>query len=107
MVERGTRFERSVLTFGVGGRLAVSAVVLIPVLWGVSLGLVGLAGAFLWGIFVLPRALRDVWRPAALPATDLTRLRDQARLEREHRERVVYADNPDDRVGDRPGQRRW
>lgn len=107
MVERGTRFERSVLTFGVGGRLAVSGMVLLPLLLMLSLGLVGVIGAGMWGFFVLPPALRDVWRPAALPATDLTRLRDQARRERENRERVGLTDRGGDGIGDRPGQRRW
>ncbi len=46
-------------------------------------GLWGWPGLVIWGGYFMPRALRDIWRPAALPATDLTLLRDQAAREAE------------------------
>ena len=65
------------LTFGPLGRTVCTVLLLgVPalfLLWG---GLFGAVGALVWCGWVLPGALRDTWRRAALPATDLTRLRD-------------------------------
>ena len=83
MSERGGRLQSSVLTFGPVGRVVCTLVVLgIPVWSALAGGLFGLVGAAVWLCAVAPRALRDTWRPAALPATDLTRLRDEAARQR-------------------------
>jgi hypothetical protein len=88
MSERGTRLERSVVTFGPLGRMVATGVVLAPLWFFYSgAGVLGLAGIVVWIGWVLPIALRDVWRPALLPSTDLTRLRDAARREAEHQRR--------------------
>ena len=78
-MERGTRFQRSVVTFGPTGRVVATGLMLLPLWWLVFYaGVFGLAASFMWLIVVLPRALRDIWRPAVLPSTELTRLRDAA-----------------------------
>jgi hypothetical protein len=76
--ERGNRWQSSVRTFGPVGRAVASLAVLGVLYWYLQLGLFGLVGALIWGGTVLPWALRDIWRRAVLPETDLTRLRDQA-----------------------------
>ena len=79
MSERGSRLECSVLTFGLRGRLLCTVVLFgLPVWLLLYAGLFGLMGAMVWTGWVLPRALRDVWRPADLPSSDRTRLRDGA-----------------------------
>lgn len=79
MSVRGNRFQSSVLTFGPVGRLVATVAVLAVLYWFVMVaGMFGLVGAVVWIGWVMPKALRDIWRPAALPATDLTRLRDAA-----------------------------
>ena len=107
MSERGTRFQRSVLTFGPAGRVVATVLVLMPLAWfALYAGIFGLIGFPMWLLFVVPTALRDVWRPAALPATDLTRLRDAARLEADVRARFEAREQVDS-ITDNPGRRRW
>lgn len=66
------------VTFGPIGRLVATAVVGSVLLWFLLYaGLWGWPGLLIWGGYYMPRALRDIWRPAALPPTDLTRLRDE------------------------------
>src|SRR3954454_1119186 len=78
MSERGNRLQSSVLTFGPVGRVVCTLVIVGVLAWFVLYGgLFGMAAAVIWCGWVLPRALRDTWRRAALPATDLTRLRDE------------------------------
>ena len=87
MSERGSRLECSVLTFGLRGRLLCTVLLLgVPVWFLLYAGLFGLMGAMVWTGWVLPRALRDVWRPAALPSSDLTRLREGAAREAAQRQ---------------------
>ena len=63
------------LTFGLGGRLVCTALLLAVPVWFVAYaGPLGLMGALIWTGWLLPRALRDTWRRAALPTTELTRL---------------------------------
>lgn len=84
MAERGTRFQRSVVTFGPVGRVVATVLAVAPLWWLVfGAGVLGIVGAAMWLFFVLPRALADIWRPALLPTTDLTRLRDAAHREAE------------------------
>ncbi|MCU1624925.1 MAG: hypothetical protein JWL79_3770 [Frankiales bacterium] len=79
-MERGNRRQPSVTTFGPVGRLLATGAVLLVLAWFLLFGgFFGLAGAVIWVGWVMPRALRDVWRRAELPSTDLTRLRDEAR----------------------------
>jgi hypothetical protein len=79
-MERGNRRQRSVTTFGPVGRLLATGAVLLVLAWFLLFGgFFGVAGAVIWVGWVMPRALRDVWRRAELPSTDLTRLRDEAR----------------------------
>ena len=106
MAERGSRWESSVVTFGPLGRLVATALV-GGVLWWLlfATGMWGLPGVVIWGGYFMPRALRDIWRPAALPATDLTLLRDQAAREAElarRPERTHGAFDPD-----QPPPTRW
>ena len=66
------------LTFGPIGRVVCTLFLVGVLAWFVVYGgLFGIAGAVIWCGWVLPRALRDTWRRAALPSTELTRLRDQ------------------------------
>jgi hypothetical protein len=77
--ERGNRLQGSVLTFGPVGRILCTVGVLAVLAWFLVFGgLFGVVGAVVWSGWVLPRALRDTWRRAALPSTDLTRCRDEA-----------------------------
>ena len=67
------------VTFGPVGRVVATVLVVLPLWWLVfGAGVFGIVGAALWVVGVLPRALADIWRPALLPSTDLTRLRDAA-----------------------------
>ena len=76
------------LTFGLGGRLVCTALLLaVPVGFVLYAGPFGLMGALVWTGWLLPRALRDTWRRAALPSTELTRL--QAAAARELPQRVA------------------
>ena len=93
MSERGTRLESSDLTFGPVGRALATGVLFAVLAWFVVFaGIFGLAGAFVWIGWVMRPALRDIWRPAALPATDLTRLRDATArdLEQQRRPEVPH-----------------
>ena len=67
-------------TFGPVGRVVATAVLLAVLAWFlVDGGVFGVVGAVVWAGWVLPRGLRDVWRKAELPETDLTRLREESR----------------------------
>jgi hypothetical protein len=106
MAERGSRWQSSVLTFGPVGRLVATAFLALVLVWFLLYaGLWAIPGVVIWAGFVMPRALRDVWRPAALPADDLTRLRDEAAREaalRDRSERTHLAFDPD-----QPPPARW
>lgn len=94
MSEPGSRFASSVLTFGPLGRILCTLGLFAVLAWLVLFGgLFGLAGAVVWVGWIMPRALRDTWRRAALPDTDLTRLRKQAAREAAERQRI-RADHP-------------
>ena len=78
MSEAGNRWQRSVLTFGPVGRVVCTLFLMGVLAWFLLYGgLFGIAGAVVWIGWVLPRALRDTWRRAALPPTELTLLRDE------------------------------
>jgi len=76
--QAGSRWQGSVLTFGPVGRVVCTLLLIVVLAWFLMYGgLFGIAGAVVWCGWVLPRALRDTWRQAALPSTELTRLRDE------------------------------
>jgi hypothetical protein len=82
VTERGSRLQSSVVTFGPAGRLACTVVIVgAPACFLLYGGLFGVVGAVVWTGWVLPRAMKDTWRRAALPSTELTRLRDQTARE--------------------------
>lgn len=94
MSETGSRLEVSVLTFGPFGRIFSTLVLFAVLAWLVLFaGLFGLAGAVVWVGWIMPRALCDVWRRAALPESDLTQLRKAAARETDSQQRV-RADHP-------------
>lgn len=104
-VERGSRWQTSVTTFGPVGRVVVTALLLAVLAWFLLYaGVFGLVGAVVWVGWVLPRALRDVWRRAELPATGLTRLRDETRREQpqEKATHLLFRDVPGTQEGPAP-----
>jgi hypothetical protein len=75
--QAGSRWQRSVSTFGPVGRVTCTLILIgVVALFLFYAGPMGFAGAAVWCGWVLPRGLRDTWRRAALPSSDLTRLRD-------------------------------
>jgi hypothetical protein len=106
MAELGNRRQASVLTFGPFGRLLCTALLLAVLAWFLLYaGLYGVVGAVVWIGGIMPRALRDIWRRAALPATDLTRLRDATARELALRDRPLKTHAAFD--ADAPPPRRW
>lgn len=87
MSEPGSRWQKSDVTFGLAGRLFCTlGLIGFPTLLLLYGGLFGAVGTVVWCGWLLPRALRDTWRRAELPPTDLTRLRDEtARRDAEER----------------------
>ena len=81
-------------TFGPVGRVVMTVLLLLPIKLLLSAGVFGLVGLVLWLFVFLPMALRDVWRPAALPETDLTRLEAETRRRREWEERSANRVDP-------------
>ena len=80
MSPQGSRWSASAVTFGPLGRVLCTVGLLGVPLWlAVFGGVSGLVGAVVWCGWLAPRALRDTWRRAPLPATDLTRLEEQSR----------------------------
>ena len=106
MSEPGSRLQASVLTFGPVGRVGCTLLLFGVLAWFLVYGgLFGIAGAFIWCGWVLPRALRDTWRRAELPATELTRLRDDAARQVAEQERPRPPHAALDPEGERPT--RW
>ena len=64
MLHRTTpRWERSQVTFGPVGRVAVTLLLFVPVWFGISATMVFLVPAAIW-LFILPMALHHIWAPA-------------------------------------------
>ena len=99
MAARGSRLEKSVYTFGPVGRvlwtlggLTVLYLLFSPLVHALRAGLINsgigvvvplfkaVAGVILL-IWIWPRYLRYVWRPASIAGNELTQLRDQMRRE--------------------------
>lgn len=76
---RGSRWQRSDVTFGPVGRVVATIGVLLPLLWFLfGAGVFGIVGVVAYGFGLVPWALRDIWRPTRRPATEDEEL--QARL---------------------------
>lgn len=121
---RGSRREKSVYTFGLTGRilwtlggLAVLYFLLSPlvrILRGglISAGISALAPLFfavagvILLIWVWPRFIRDVWRPASVAGDELTELREQMRREAELQKRTATDSNPEP-LTQRSAPTRW
>ena len=100
-MDKGNRRQSSVVTFGPLGRVLTTVALLAVLAWFLRSGIFGLVGALVWAGWILPRALRDTWRRAPLPSTDLTRLRDETRraLEPPSETHLLFRDDPPDRTG--------
>jgi hypothetical protein len=61
-----SRWRRSTISFGPVGRLVWTVVLLIPILYAIFINMVFLVAAAIWA-FILPMALRDVWRAVKNP----------------------------------------
>jgi hypothetical protein len=64
MVDRRatSRWHSSQVTFGPRGRIIATLVVLVPVAYAVFVNVMFIVAAAIWGLFLLPWALRDIWR---------------------------------------------
>jgi hypothetical protein len=64
MVDRRptSRWRSSEVTFGPRGRVVATLLVLVPVAYAVFVNVMFLVAAAIWGLFLLPWALRDIWR---------------------------------------------
>jgi hypothetical protein len=51
------------VTVGRGGRLAVTALLFVPVWFGITSNMFFLIGAAVW-LVVLPMALHEIWQPS-------------------------------------------
>jgi hypothetical protein len=124
MAVRGSRREKSVYTFGLMGRvlwtlggLTVLYFLLSPlvrILRGgpINAGIGALAplffavGGVILLIWVWPRFIRDVWRPASVAGDELTELREQTRRETELR-KCTPAPSDAEPLSQRTAPTRW
>jgi hypothetical protein len=73
--QRYSRWQASEITFGPLGRVVLTALLLIPVWFGIFYSAFFLVFAAIYGVWVLPLAYRDVWRKVRAtrtPADDLS-----------------------------------
>jgi hypothetical protein len=68
-----TRWRKTPTTFGPVGRILATTGFVVPfilfVILGIATGGFLIDGAALWGIFILPLGLRDVWKAGQIPTT--------------------------------------
>ena len=67
---RATRWQKTPTTYGPVGRILATLALLVPLSFMVVGGMVftaAWAGALIWLVVVMPRALRDIWRAGRLP----------------------------------------
>jgi hypothetical protein len=67
---RRTRWAKTTTTFGPVGRVVVTVAVIIPLLLMIAGGFAdpfAWAGAGIWGVIIVPWALRDIWREGVVP----------------------------------------
>jgi hypothetical protein len=57
-----SRWQGSEVAFGPVGRIVATLLVLIPILFAIFVNVFFLIAAAIWAFFVLPRAMRDIWR---------------------------------------------
>jgi len=93
----------SAVTFGPVGRVVVSVLMLVPLWWFLVYAPFGaIVFVPIWLVKILPWALRDVWRPVRLPASDA----DVIRAKHELLEQVESAPaHPT--INERPAPQRW
>jgi hypothetical protein len=58
-----SRWKQSEVSYGPVGRVVATVLVVFPVLFAVFYSAVFLIAGALWGLFILPMALRHIWRP--------------------------------------------
>ena len=61
------RFEATAITFGLGGRLVLTVLLTLPILWFVAMlafwtAGFSVVGLVIYGALLYPRALKDTWR---------------------------------------------
>ena len=79
--QRRSRWAGSEITFGPVGRIVMSLLMLVPAWWFLNYaGIFGVVGIVIWLVKVLPWALRDIWRPVKVPATDSDMIRAKHQL---------------------------
>jgi hypothetical protein len=62
---RPGRFAKTEVSFGLTGRLVLTVLLLIPLVWFIYLAIhyfIGIGGIVVYGGIVVPWALRDLWR---------------------------------------------
>lgn len=67
---RRTRWAKTATTFGPAGRLVATIAVLVPLVLMIAGGFAdpfSWAGAGIWGVIIVPWALRDIWRQGLVP----------------------------------------
>jgi hypothetical protein len=68
-----SRWRKSQTTFGPTGRVIASVLLVIPFVVFVAVtiltGGLCIIGAVVWGGFIMPMGLRDVWKVAQIPTT--------------------------------------
>ena len=64
-----SRWLRSEITFGPTGRIVCTVLLIVPVLFGIFYSVFFLIAAAIW-LFIVPMALRDVWRAVRVPGAE-------------------------------------
>jgi hypothetical protein len=59
---RYSRWRGDVTHFGLVGRLVVTVLLAVPLWWFWEVQTFAWPGLVIWGVFLMPWALRDVWR---------------------------------------------
>jgi hypothetical protein len=91
-----TRLGRAVASFGPAGRIAATLLLLAPVWWFVTTNTLGVVALPVWVLFVLPKALRDIWLGGRGHGHRLDGFRRRSR-----------GGERTDAIGDRAGPTRW
>lgn len=65
-----SRWAPSAITFGPAGRIVATVLVLAPIVFAVFVNVMFLVSAVLW-LFIVPRALRDIWQRTRVGSRDV------------------------------------
>jgi hypothetical protein len=65
---RRTRWRSTVTTFGPVGRVLMTLLMFVPMWFFWETAGFAWPGLFIWGLFILPWGLRDIWRRARVRA---------------------------------------